>query len=178
MEDDVFGARHGLEGPLDQVGPGLDQHLDGHVVGDVTALDEGAEELELRLGSGGKAHLDLLHADVYQGVEEFQLFFHVHGVDEGLIAVPQVHGAPDGRSGNLLVGPGPALHLDGNEGDVLFSGIFEHGKQPPVFLSGREGCKNAPDRCYGQGRMIRGTTLIRPPVTRTALVSLQQGFGR
>jgi len=26
--------------------------------------------------------------------------------------------------------------------------------------------------------MIRGTTLIRPPVTRTALVSLQQGLGR
>ena len=70
MEDDVLGAVDGLKGAADQVLSGLDQHLDGHIVGDVSPLNEGPEKFILGLGGGGEAHLDLLHADVHQGVEE------------------------------------------------------------------------------------------------------------
>ena len=51
---------------------------------------------------------------------------------------------------------------------------------PMVWCAGTHAGQNenAPD-LNGQGRMIiRGTTLIRPSVTRTVLVGLQQGPGR
>ena len=73
MEDDVFGPPNGLEGLFDEVLPGLDQHLNGHVVGDVAALDELPADLVLRLAGGGEADLDLLHADVHQRVKILQL---------------------------------------------------------------------------------------------------------
>ena len=100
--------------------PGLDQHLDGHVVGDVAPLDELPADLILRLAGGGEADLDLLDADVHQSVEVLQLLLEIHGVHQGLVAVPQVHGAPGGGLGDHLVGPGAAHDLLGLEGDILF----------------------------------------------------------
>ncbi len=86
----MLGPVNGLEGAADEVLSGLYQHLNGHVVGDVSTLDQGADELVLRLGGGGEPHLNLLDADVHQGVKQFQLLPDVHGVDEGLVAVPQI----------------------------------------------------------------------------------------
>ena len=120
VENDVLGALDGLEGLFDQMLPGLDQHLDGHVVGDVTPLDELPADLILRLAGGGEADLDLLDADVHQSVEVLQLLLKIHGVHQGLVAVPQVHGAPGGGLGDHLVGPGAAHDLLGLEGDILF----------------------------------------------------------
>ena len=34
--------------------------------------------------------------DIHQELEEFQLILQGHGIDQGLIAVPQVHAAPGG----------------------------------------------------------------------------------
>ncbi len=42
------------------------------------------------------------------------------GSTRGLVAVPQVHGAPGGGLGDHLVGPGAAHDLLGLEGDILF----------------------------------------------------------
>ena len=128
VEDDVLGTANGLEGLLDQVLPGLDQHLDGHVVGDVAALDQLAADLILRLTGGGEADLDLLHADVHQRVEILQLLLKIHGVHQGLVAVPQVHGAPDGGLGDDLVGPGAVFDLLGLEGNVLLISRFHSDK--------------------------------------------------
>ena len=83
-----------LEGAADDVVTALGQHLHGDVRGDHVFLDEGAEELVLRLAGGGEAHLDLLEADLHQHLEKFQLFLKAHGDDQGLIAVPQVYAAP------------------------------------------------------------------------------------
>ncbi len=141
MENHMLGSVDGLEGLFDEVLPGLDQHLDGHIVGDVPSLNEGADESVFRLRGGGEAHLNLLDADVHQGVEELQLFFHVHGVNQGLVAVPQVHGAPDRGRFQLPVGPGAAGQADGDKGNVLFMcGL--HGDSS--YWLGPER-KNAPD---------------------------------
>ena len=120
VENDVLGALGGLEGLVDQRLPGLNQHLDGHVVGDVAPLDELPADLILRLAGGGEADLDLLDADVHQSVEVLQLLLEIHGVHQGLVAVPQVHGAPGGGLGDHLVGPGAAHNLLGLDGDILF----------------------------------------------------------
>ena len=63
---------------------------------------------------------DNADADVDEGVKILQLLLEVHGVHQGLVAVPQVHGAPDGGLGDDLVGPGAAHDLLGLEGDILF----------------------------------------------------------
>ena len=91
MEDDILGALNGLKGLLDEVRPGLDQHLDGHIIGDVPAVDELTADLVLGLRGRGKANLDLLDADVDQSMEILQLLLQIHGVHQSLVAVPQVH---------------------------------------------------------------------------------------
>ena len=134
MEDHILRSLHGLKGLADQVRAGLDQHLDGDIVRDVVAVDERPEKLIFRLGSGGEAHFDLLHPDIHQGVEELQLFLHIHRINQGLVSIPQVHGAPDGRVGDLTVGPCAMLHLDGYKGDILVFRIFDHDKVPPFSI--------------------------------------------
>ena len=71
-------------------------------------------EIEIRLRGGGKAHLDFLEAHVQQGIEHAHLALVAHGLDQRLVAVAQVHRAPDGglvmvrlghcRSGRLTGG--------------------------------------------------------------------------
>ena len=102
VDHHVLGPLDGVEGLFDNVGAGLGQDLDVHIVGDPVLLDDGAQELILRLGSGGEAHLDLLEAKLQQEVEEGELLLQVHGGDEGLVAVPQVHAAPGGGLGDAL----------------------------------------------------------------------------
>ena len=162
VEDDVLAALDGLKRAADEVGTCLDQHLDGHVIGDVVVFDEGAEEVVFGLGSGGEAHLNFLHPNVYQGVEQQQLFFHVHGVHQRLVAVPQVNGAPDGGFGDGVVRPGAVLDGLGDKGDILLETF--HDKFPPrsccveigLCWRGKETKKEAPDRttCSVRGEML------------------------
>ena len=128
VQDDVFGPRNGLKGFFDEVLPGLDQHLDGHVVRDVAPLYKLPADLVLRLAGGGEANLDLLHPDVHQGVKILQLFLQIHGVDEGLVPVPQVHRAPHRGAGDGPVRPGAVFNGLWDKGDVLLkSGLQIHG---------------------------------------------------
>ena len=130
MEDDVGGAVNGLEGLFDQMLAGLHQHLNGHVGGNVAAVDQRAKEFIFGLGGRGETHFDLLNADVHQRVEKFDLFLDAHGVDQRLVAVAQVNRTPDGRFLDLLFRPGAVGQVDGDERNILFIGLF-HGKVPP-----------------------------------------------
>ena len=127
MENHIFGALDRLKSLFNEMLPGLDQHLDGHVIGNMAPLNELPADFVLRLAGGGEADLDLLHPDVHQGVEVLQLLGQVHRVHQGLVAVPQVHGTPDGGLGNDLIGPGPAPDGLGLEGNVLFKFGFHSG---------------------------------------------------
>jgi hypothetical protein len=59
--------------------------------GNAALFDQPPGEVEIGLGGGGKADLDLGEADGYQQIEEAELLFHRHGPFQGLIAVAQVH---------------------------------------------------------------------------------------
>ncbi len=149
VEDHVLRAPDGLEGLFDQVLPGLHQHLDGHVVGDVAPLDQLPADLILRLGGGGEADLDLLHPDVHQGVEIFQLLLQIHGVDEGLVPVPQIHRAPHRGLGNGPVRPGAVFNGLGLERDILLkTGLQLHGVFPPLDSRGNQ--KSPRRLCQGR----------------------------
>lgn len=169
MEDHVLGALNGLKGLFDKVLPGLHQHLDGHVVGDVPAVDKGAEELILRLRGGGEAHLDFLDPDVYQSVEQLQLFCHAHGIDEGLVAVAQVHRAPHRRGGDALIRPGAVGQGNGLKGDVLLAGLV-HGVE--YLLGSAAGQQKSPDR-----GSVRGVSITRyHPVSALSHPRALNGF--
>ena len=119
VDDDILGAPDGLEGASDQMLPGLDQHLDGHVLRDELPLDEGAQKGVLRLRRGGKAHLDLFKAHCRKHAEELHLLRRIHRGDQGLVAVPQVHAAPGRRFLEGLFRPRPVRQMDGRKSPVL-----------------------------------------------------------
>src|SRR5690606_1198262 len=106
VADGLLGAAERLEGAFDQLGPGLGEHLDHHVVGDPAFFDDLAYEVEVGLGGGREADFDLLVAHPYQQLEHLELAVGVHRVDQRLVAVTQVDGAPARRLGDDLVGPG------------------------------------------------------------------------
>ena len=94
----------------DNVLSGLCQHLDRDVVRDHVSLDQRAEEIIFRLGRCREADLDLFKTDLDQHLEELDLFFKTHGLDQGLIAVAQVDTAPDrGLLDVILLSPIQAL---------------------------------------------------------------------
>ena len=126
VDDHVLGTLHRFKGLLDQFRTGLNQHLDGHVIGDVVVLNQGPEDFIFRFRSGGESHFDFLEADFHQGGEQQQLFFQLHGGHQGLVPVPQVYAAPDGGLGNGLVRPGTVRQTDSLEGNVLFNGLMHH----------------------------------------------------
>jgi len=70
VDDGLLRPPQRLERPLDELLAALDQHLDGHVVGDQAALDDLALEVVVGLGRRGEPDLDLLEADVDEGLEE------------------------------------------------------------------------------------------------------------
>ena len=139
VEDHMLGPVNGLEGAADEVLSGLYQHLNGHVVGDVSTLDQGADELVLRLGGGGEPHLDLLDADVHQGVKQLQLLPDVHGVNEGLVAVPQVEHQTGGAFSSLS-GQARRAILRGTKGMYFSCAGFI--TIPPVYWG--QGTKKRP----------------------------------
>ena len=138
MDDGPRGAVQRFEGALDELFPALDEHLDGYVVGDEVGLDDLALEVEVGLGGGGEAHLDLLEADLDQGPEEGQLALGVHRVDEGLVPVSEVDARPPRGLGRLSVGPRAvgehertvgAIEVEGHGRDV--TGHLEPAAPPP-----------------------------------------------
>ena len=112
VHDDVLGALAGLERAADQVLAGLHQHLDGDIIRDHVLFDDLANEVEVGLRGGGEADLDFLVAHVDQQLEHAALALGAHGVDQGLVAVAQVHGAPLRGAVDDLIRPGAVRQGD------------------------------------------------------------------
>ena len=126
VNDGLLGAFQRLEGALDKVVTGLGQHLNGHVIRDVAALDQLANEVEVGLRGGRETHFDFLQAHCQQALEEAHLLLGVHRLDQRLVAVTQVGGQPDRRLVDDLVWPCAVWNLDLGERAVLTGRVFEH----------------------------------------------------
>jgi hypothetical protein len=134
VDDRLAGAPDRLVGPLDQLGPALREDLDGHVLRDEIVLDELADEVEVGLAGAGEPDLDLLEPHRDDGVEHPPLAGGVHGVDQGLVPVAQVDGAPQRRLLDAPVGPCPVVERE------------RERKELPVTIEGH------PLRGHGFGR--------------------------
>jgi hypothetical protein len=117
--DGPSAAFQALVGPLDQLGAALGEDLDGDVVGDEILLHQLADEVEVRLAGRREADLDLLEAHLHHGLEHPPLADGVHGLDQRLVAVPEVDGAPEGSLLDPPVRPRPVLEDEGQERAVL-----------------------------------------------------------
>ena len=96
VDNGVLAALQSFKSALDNVFPGLGQHLDGDVVRDQILFNQGAQKFKFRFAGGRESHFDFLKADLHQILEEVQLFLQAHRHHQGLVAVPQIHAAPDG----------------------------------------------------------------------------------
>ena len=106
-------------GPLDQLGASLRQDRDRGLGRDQVLLDQGTDEVEVRLRRGREAHLDLRHTEREEKIEEPALASSVHRVDERLVSVPQVGRAPDRGLIEHAIGPGAIRQIDGCVRSVL-----------------------------------------------------------
>ncbi|MNC20231.1 hypothetical protein D3C75_681740 [compost metagenome] len=145
MDDGAFGPPEGLEGAGDEIFPGLHQHLYGHVVRDQVALDKLAHEVEIGLGGGRETHLDMLEAHMDHQRPHLQLLGHRHGLDQRLVAVPQIHGAPERRALKHPVGPLSVRQSD-DGGRAVFAMIEAHIQIPLADML----------RCQATGQVTEG----------------------
>ena len=127
VHDHPFCAGQALEGPLDQLVARLGQHLDGDVGRDEVFLDQHADEVEIRLRRGREPDLDLLEAHSHQQLEQPALPGHVHGVDQGLVAVAEVDAAPGRRGGDRTLRPAAVRQVHRRVGPVLADRHLLHG---------------------------------------------------
>ena len=126
MDDGVLRPLQTLDGAANEMFAGLRQHLYADVFGDAVFLDEPPGKVEFGLGSRGKAHLDLLEADLRQQVEQLELLLHVHGDGKGLVAVPQIHAAPYRGMIDRPAWPLAIRQVDGPPGTILCDRVFLH----------------------------------------------------
>ena len=94
---------HSLKGLLYDMLSCLGKYLHCHIIGNHVSLDKGSHKIILCLRCRRETNLDFLKAHFYQHTEEIKLFIKTHGLDKRLIAVTQIHGAPDGRLCDMIL---------------------------------------------------------------------------
>ncbi len=97
VEYPLAGALEALEGTLDEMLSALAENLNDDVVGNQVLLDELPREIEFDLARRREADLDLLEAYSQEKIEKLELLVDPHGLDESLVAVAEVHRAPERR---------------------------------------------------------------------------------
>ena len=106
VHDRAGGASDRLVCPPYDMLPGLCQYLNRDIVRYQILLDQCPAEQVLRLGSSRKSDLDLLKPHPHQKVEIAELLVQVHGNNQRLISVTQIHAAPQRRRFDMVL-PGP-----------------------------------------------------------------------
>src|SRR5690606_20107196 len=106
VNDGALGTGSSFGRALDQVFTRLCQDDDGDVFRNAVFVDQLTNEIEVGLRCGRETDLDFLETDFDELLEKAQFASHVHGLDQGLVAVTQVCAHPDGRFGNALGRPG------------------------------------------------------------------------
>ena len=164
MHDHIFRAADRLERFADQVFARLHQHLNGHIVGNMPAFDQLAADFVFGFGGRGKAHFDFFEAHVAKRFEIIQLFLQVHRRYQRLVAVAQVHTAPDRGFFDHPARPLPVGQIDLLKGYILLvTGIHTNillvNVDPAVAVSAKNTKSARPAK--GRAQNARGTTLIR-----------------
>ncbi len=127
VDDRLPRADQRFEGALDQLLPRLHQHLQPDVIRRAVFLDEPAVEGELGVRGRGEADFDLLETTLNKRLKQFQLLADIHGDGQGLVAIPEVHAAPDRRVGEGAARPPAVGQVDRRERTIFDRRFFKHG---------------------------------------------------
>ena len=109
MYDGPGGPLDGFVRALDQLLTALREHLDGHVLGDEILVDQPAHEVIVGLAGRWKADFDFLEPHLHEDLKHAPLALDIHRVDERLVAITQVHRAPQRRLLEAPIGPGAVV---------------------------------------------------------------------
>src|SRR5262249_49215946 len=109
VHDGPGGTLERLIRALDQLLTALREHLDGHVLGDEILVDELAHEVIVGLAGGWKTDFDLLEPHLHEHLKHAPLALDIHRVDERLVAVTQIHRAPQRCLLEATIGPGAVV---------------------------------------------------------------------
>ena len=126
MDDGLFCAPQGLEGPPDQVFPGLSENFDGDVGRNVPVFDEFPDKTEFGFRGRGKGDFDFLETYGAKCLEHAHFLFAVHGFEQRLIAVAQVGAHPYRWLVDDPVWPLAIGEADGGEGVVFADVVLRH----------------------------------------------------
>ena len=132
MYDGLACAFESLKGLFNQVRPGLGKNLYGHVSRDSVILNQVAHELIVVPGSRGKPHLDFLETQFDELIPQSRFLWCGHRLNQGLVAISQIHATPVRRFFDDTIGPPPVGHGDGLEGLVLAMIEAAHAEFPEI----------------------------------------------
>ena len=112
MNDRLLRTRDRFIGAVDERLARLGQDLDGHIIRDQVFFDQGSHKVEIRLTGAREPDLNLLVPHAYEKVEHDALALRAHRVDECLVSIAEVNGAPHRSSGDALGRPGAVGQVD------------------------------------------------------------------
>src|SRR5262249_5359345 len=119
VHDGPGGPLDGLVRALDQLLTALREHLDGHILRDEILVDQQAHEVIVGLAGRWKTNFDLLEPHLHEDLKHAPLALDIHRVDERLVAITQVHRAPQRRLLEATIGPGA---------------VVQHNRDPRLIL--------------------------------------------
>ena len=140
MNNGLFAACNGVDGPPDQVLPCGRQNLQNliskllgggetgsdlnpHVIRDTITFYEAAHEIKVRVASSRICDLNLLIPTFDEQLKESRFLFNGHGIRKGLIPIPKVCGKPDRRYSRPFGRPLTVLKVEGSIRFVSLRGV-------------------------------------------------------
>ena len=94
MDNGFWSTFDCLKGLADDVLSGLSQYLDGNILRDQVAVDQGTKEGILCLGSCRETNLDFFEANFYKKFKKLNLLLQAHWDYKCLVAVTKVYRTP------------------------------------------------------------------------------------
>ena len=126
MDDGVFGTFDAFKSAADEILAALHQNLDGHIWRNAVVVNQVTAEIKISLAGRWETDLNFLEAHFHQAVPHAHFALMAHGFDEALVAIAQIHAAPDGRLSDLGRRPFTVRQIDWHEGLVFMFRIDHH----------------------------------------------------
>ena len=127
VNDGLLDAFQTFVAALDQMLTCLHEDLNRNIFGDAIFLDQAADELEFGIRGRREADFDLGKSYAHEQVKILQFFLDRHRGWQGLVAITEINGAPDGSLRDRLIGPGPIRQGYRRKWSIFGDGLLLHG---------------------------------------------------
>ena len=133
MDNNIFSATNCFESFTNKFFASLYQNLNGYIIRNVVAFNQGTQNFIFSFRSGRETNFDFFKTNINQSMEEGQFFFDTHGSYERLVTVTQVNAAPDGSFSNSFVGPLTVRQAHSFKRHILFCLLHVLHKLSSIF---------------------------------------------